>query len=1139
MEEKKQIHEQDRVLAVKNKSVIVSASAGSGKTHTMINKIYKTLVEENVDVSSLLVLTYTDAAATEMKLRLNGLLTEKLTEGKNVQFLQNQLSKISVADISTFHSFYEKLIKSNYYYLNINPAFSILENAEIEILKEKAFKNAMQKIKSNEEKFLKLFVSYSKKRNERGLKKRIYNLFNFLSAQHNEEDWLDKTALKLVENPDLAKQIINDFYSENIDRAILEFEAILKKSVEVGQAKIADHSNRALSKLNALSKCSISERQRIFLNEFTFDRFMQSKDIDLELFAEFKRVKEDFGRFVKNVKEENLDVENIETDKTKLNYELFLEFYKSFIDELNKLKVEMSAYDFSDLEKMALKLLQNERVRQKVKEQYRYIFVDEFQDVNNLQNAILNLIAKCDNAFIVGDPKQSIYAFRQSDVELFSNKQKEFDFSERAENLSLKNNYRSNKKILEFCNGIFSKIITEKTTGLNYKETSMFQPEADIPTAFQPVNFLLCQKPEREEREEVEKRYSVFEAGKVKAGYSLEVLAIYNQIKSLVGKEIYDKSLKTFRKVRYGDIAILVRKRGSITNGLAQIFDASGIPYLLNAEKDLKKSKLVVAFIPALRFASGYYSEIDLATILNKFFAVSYQELANIRQKYFDKTLSEAVEECAGFDDKISAKLKKFKSVMEEFKFQISVVGIYLGMNFLIQNSNFEEFRKGVKGFDEETQRLNAFFKFVKDSKFDNNLILLLNLIDQNETLNTPQTSYSGLDRVNITTIHSSKGLEYPIVILAGLNSDLGSNKVEEADIKIHKNLGIALKSNEEEKTIFEKAIKIVEKKEALAENLRLLYVGMTRAENHLFITAEADFSKITKVDENSIYFVPARYINYILGALDNSAFMAVKQGLNYICEEYSVKVLSESDLNEGLEVVEAVELSNQEKQEVLNNIFALKEKEYLNGEARFVSQKTSVSELLDEGASFESVSAEPNNFELTEHLSGVKSSVDMGTAIHEIMERADLQISFEDLGMICKDVFEKYVELGIELPENFAIEAQKVCYGAIEKVNKLISKNSTICREKKFMLYASPKEIIGQGTNERVLIQGIVDFFAIGEKVVLIDYKYSNIKSEEKLKNKYKNQLKIYGYALEKFLNKKVDESYLLNLKSGQIIKL
>ena len=192
MEEKKVMHEQDVVLAVKGKSVIVSASAGSGKTRTMINKIYKIMVEERVDISSILVLTYTDAAATEMKSRLNALLTDKLAAEENVEFLQNQIDKLSVADISTFHSFYEKLIRSNYYYLNINPAFKILEDAEIEILKETAYQNAMNLFKRDEERYLELFSAFGKKNIEKNLKKRIYKLYNFLSAQQDDEEWIEK-----------------------------------------------------------------------------------------------------------------------------------------------------------------------------------------------------------------------------------------------------------------------------------------------------------------------------------------------------------------------------------------------------------------------------------------------------------------------------------------------------------------------------------------------------------------------------------------------------------------------------------------------------------------------------------------------------------------------------------------------------------------------------------------------------------------------------------------------------------------------------------------------------------------------------------------------------------------------------------
>ena len=213
MEEK---NEQDVVLEIKDRSLIVSASAGSGKTSTMIRKIFNTIFDNKVDISNLLVLTYTNAAAAEMKSRLNEFLLNKIAESDDREFLQKQVNKLSIADISTFHSFYEKLIKANYYLLNINPSFVIADDSESKILKENAFSLAINQFKVDVEKYLKLFSAFNKKRNETALFNRILKLQDFLSAEIDDEKWLDEISLSMINNLNLPKEILNDYYNQNI-----------------------------------------------------------------------------------------------------------------------------------------------------------------------------------------------------------------------------------------------------------------------------------------------------------------------------------------------------------------------------------------------------------------------------------------------------------------------------------------------------------------------------------------------------------------------------------------------------------------------------------------------------------------------------------------------------------------------------------------------------------------------------------------------------------------------------------------------------------------------------------------------------------------------------------------------------------
>ena len=1135
MEEK---NEQEVVLEIKDKSLIVSASAGSGKTSTMIRRIFNTIYENKVDISNLLVLTYTNAAAAEMKSRLNEFLLNKIVESDDRNFLQKQINKLSIADISTFHSFYEKLIKANYYLLNINPSFVIADDSESKILKENAFNLAISQIKQDEDKYLKLFSAFNKKRNESALLGRVLKLQDFLSAEIDDEKWLNETSLSMINNLNLPQEILNNYYNQNINYAIKNFNEMLETATMRSQDKIASHCNACLSELNTLLGLDIVQKQNKIL-DFTFSRFAKSKDDDIELFENLKATKKIFTRFVKNIKDENINIfsdkdENLA--KIKEKYEIFIEFYKIYLQCLNELKNKNSVYDFSDIEKMALKLLQLPQVESAVKEQYKYVFVDEFQDVNTLQNEILKHLCNKNNVFIVGDPKQSIYAFRQSDVSIFTDTVKNFRENEFAEDKNLKNNYRSNEKILEFCNTIFSNIMTDKTAGLDYLNTSMFQPYAKIPTEFAPVNILLCNK-----QDETTERnlgiYKVFNAPTKRISYSEEAIMIFDEICKLLDKQIYDDKLKAFRKVKYSDITILVRSRGNLSDSLASIFEDNGVPYMLNAEKDLKKSKLVLALISALTIATDYYSCIDYLVFLNRFCALSFDEMTKIKLETNEEDLKMAcIKYLTDFEEsQIGKKLKLGENLIENFKIKIEIDGAYKALNWLLNNSKFSDFVDEIDTFEEEQQMMQSFLNFVETNKYNNNLILLLNLINENSALKVEQNMSNGLDKINITTIHSSKGLEYNIVFLAGLGKSLFKNMPNASDIKINKNLGIALKINEDENiSLFEKAIKIKEKSLELAESLRLLYVGMTRAKNHLFLTAQGDFEDVIKVDENNLTFVDDNYMTYILGSLSEGKINAVNAKRDVLEEELNIRFVKEWGINIINNELPFTEI---QKENIVENIEKLSQFDFTSELSR-LAQKTSVSEIIKDENEYESLNIIPNTLQVTEHLQGVQSGVEIGNAFHEIMERASFGIDMNSLKDICQDVYENYLANGVKLENDFIELSSSLCFKALKAIRQVVG-DVRVYKEKKFMINASPMEVLNSGSTEKVLIQGIIDFFAIGEKVTLIDYKYSFINNDEKLKEKYKNQLKIYVFALEKYINRKVDAIYLLNLRNGHLIEL
>ena len=545
--------EQERVLKVFGKNAIISASAGSGKTSVLIRKISSYIEKHNIDISNILALTYTNAAAGEMKERLTNSLIEYIENLKEndekIEKLTQQIDKISTADVSTFHSFYERIIKKYFYILGINPSFEILSNDDSLILRENSFNEAINNLKENDfDKYLKITDILGKKRKDNAIQERIFKLENFLASQLNKEEWLNKTAKYLYENKERTYNLLKNEILQNIDYTLKTFDELLQKSVKLEEDKLSAYINDCCLRLNSLKKANNKE---IFdeINNFGFS-ILYSKGIEhLDLFNEIKTVREKFVNFLKAYKNEFGDASTIDESfqSCSQNVQTIIDLYKDYIKILSEKKKELNKYDFSDLEEFCFGLLKNEKVKEELKNQYNLIFIDEFQDTNPIQYEIINQISKGDNVFIVGDPKQSIYAFRQTDVDIFNSVYQQYS-SSNAEALSLKNNFRSNKNILNFVNKVFDVLMTENLSGVDYKNKARFEPQSNNSCENQAVIMSLIKKEkDKEEKKEVSNIYSLFDDVPKEKKSGGEAILIAQQIADVLKEKIYDDKQKIYR----------------------------------------------------------------------------------------------------------------------------------------------------------------------------------------------------------------------------------------------------------------------------------------------------------------------------------------------------------------------------------------------------------------------------------------------------------------------------------------------------------------------------------------------------------------------------------------------------------------
>ncbi|NLE05839.1 MAG: UvrD-helicase domain-containing protein, partial [Crenarchaeota archaeon] len=596
----KKIEEQEKVLSVFDKNAIISASAGSGKTSILIRKISDYVENHNIDISNILALTYTNAAAEEMKVRLSKSLIEAVekldSNSEKIEKLAQQIDKLSTADISTFHSFYERMIKKYFYVLGINPSFEILKNEDALNLKNKAFDEAIDELKiRNFDSYLKITDILGKKRKDDAIKERIFKIDEFLSSQLDKEKWIEETSLYMLNNPEKTYSILKEDIEQSVNFALNSFTQLLNS---INEDKIIAYVNQCCSLLSELKNLSFKELY-FKVNAFKFPT-LNIKSENTELLQKIKNLRSKFSDSIEDYKNNFGEFESIEESFNSClkNTKTLIDLYKNYTKILKTKKKELNKYEFSDMEDLCCLLLQNDKIKEAIKSQYQLIFVDEFQDTNPIQYNIIKKISRGNNVFIVGDPKQSIYAFRQTDVDIFNSVYDEYSNSESVA-LPLKSNFRSNCKILNFVNNIFDVLMTKQLSGIDYKIDSRFNAMSENSCENNPVTISLLKSEKSEkEKKEIKNIYNIFEDIPQKEKLNLEAELITHQISKVLEEKIYDDKTKQQREIEYKDITILMRNRSKLLKDLAENFEKYNIPYLVNDKVDLllrKDVKLLIS----------------------------------------------------------------------------------------------------------------------------------------------------------------------------------------------------------------------------------------------------------------------------------------------------------------------------------------------------------------------------------------------------------------------------------------------------------------------------------------------------------------------------------------------------------------
>lgn len=1129
--EKNYTPDQRKAVIAEGRNVLVSASAGSGKTFVMIERVIRLIVEGKAEVGEILAVTYTTAAAEEMKQKLVKAIIAEINAGRDVARFRKALSEVPTASISTFHSFCANLIRTYFYALDVDPSVSVADENQAGELKNKALDSLFESLyETRDEDFLYLVRIMGRSRGDDSLKETVKKLYEFASSEKSAEEFLTKDAENITEK---------SFYkSENELYGI--FTAYIKELIRIGEnlsslaesygyAVYVEYVGELLVKLktclNAKDFRSLIKAAGLSVPKAPRTASKDDEDLaaykgKLEYFKKkCKDVYDDIREASPNDDEEKDLSEYLSTARaTKALCRLTIDFGKEYA----RLKADAAALDFADLEHFAYRLLsENPDVLSAVKQKYKYVFADEYQDVNGIQEAILSLISS-DNAFMVGDVKQSIYAFRGCNPDIIAAKFERYERGE-GETVSLDANFRSTDAVLAAVNKTFSPIMTKDFGGTDYKNNPM-TGSGKYPQGYGET--ILIEIPEAEKEKTIKGGvYDIVDdvnAPAPKAAFA-EGAVVANIVRKEAGGKVYDLKAKREREVTPKDFAVLTRNSSGFPTEIVRHLKRNDIPVSSSAKnpvgdypeikllKDLLK--IIVRFaddaplFACLKSAIGGVSEAEAAEIKRAAYAAITSDTGDKPAATKKPTFADCYRWylLSGEDENIRNKLKNF----DEYISKIRLLSGFENAGEILSRVLSET------GLDLEILsqkngeiRLSRVERFIAEAGSGENGLSVSKFLTRAESDDGDVSvgSSDGDDSVTVTSMHASKGLEYPIVILAGLGKRFNLDDTKK-EILTDRYEGIALKFYDEESkrtkiTLPRAAFKERARLNAIKEEMRVFYVAMTRAECKLYLVTSEP------VEEND----------------DFTSILFANKFSDFIKTKYFDKKITADDteIGDGEDVREVYISKDRPALTDLirkNLSFIYPYEEDVN-----LPVKRAVTSLAED--------ATTDDDEMTEiRLPVDKTARERGIAYHAFLQHADS--FYEDAGVLLEKI-----KTGKKLTD------EQLALLSEEKLRKILRAplfeeihGYKFYKEQPFIAQMAANEISNTNATGDVLVQGIIDLLAVkGNKAIIVDYKYSK-KSISHLKETYAYQLALYKKAVEKTLKLKVEKTILFNLNTVESI--
>lgn len=1131
--------EQQTAIDTRGADILVSAAAGSGKTSVMVERIFTLICCERADIERMLVITFTKAAAASMRRKIADKLykagQDKTLNQELRQYLKRQYLASSRAQIKTVHSFCESVVREHFSTIGVDPGLRVADEAETELLRtaamDKAFEQGYTQVGEPFEEMVEQLMTGKR---DDGVRQFLLKLYIFMRSRPKPLAWLEQAVNMYSDKPD------GSIWLKEMEKHTRFWLTAAQKiyGYALSRAELLDdkYVNILKSDLNKIESAEKLTQTEFFraVSAIDFDRFPTKTKNDDE--AEHKNIKtqrESVKKLINGLISQLHTLEGAQ-EHTAAAAPFAREIYNimlRFDSIYSEMKADKGLQDFDDLEQFALRILEDNTARSQIQQQYDYVFVDEYQDINDVQESIIQAVRRENNLFLVGDIKQSIYGFRHANPGLFAGKMNKY-----AEGcgcrVDLNSNFRSAANILEAANYVFRAIMSPELGAVAYDDSAALRhgatwQEKDCPQ----VELLLYDKTSQRSYEAREQ----------------EAYAVAKRLKELYGTQIYDKEQGVYRSADYRDMVILLRAAAGCADVYHKKLTELGIPALLDTEEGFFASREVDVMLALLKLLDNRRQDIPLLTVLrSEIGGFTDEELARIRINTPTGPFHAAAAAYTQLSDTTAEHISALYRQLDTWAFMACFAPLDRLIERIYDETGLLEYSSCLPGGAQRAANLRMLTDYAAAFQAGglHGIYSFLGYVERlresNKDIGSARTAFED-DVVRITTIHKSKGLEYPVVVLADLGREFN---IKNTGRLFHDELGLGLYYTSPErvryKTIGQTVIDMSLAHAAKEEEMRILYVGMTRAVNKLILSGsfspDDDPHKWGRVLSPYILADTKSLLTWVCSALlrhqDAGNLRALYgQPVDLMPDNscWDIKILSYTQPQAAEEISEKspadflIGTSAYEDERFVRQLEQAFGWEYPYASEVLRPSKLAVTELDAPRQTEPDVLLQPS-FSAEREL----TPADRGKILHYIMLNIDLA-HCQDKAQ-AEQQLENLIARGfITRQEAEAVDTDRIVAMTCSPLGRRMQQ-AQLRREIPFNILLPAEEFAPLQAKGDVFVQGIIDCFFIEDgEVVLVDYKTDRISgTPEATALRHKKQMDVYAYAIKAITGLPVKQRFI-----------